>query len=71
MSPFFLTDRWEWEEDRPARRYSYRESACLQGFSDNMVFPDTAVMRTKYKVVGNPVPPLLFEAVVRALPDIW
>jgi len=45
------TDRWEWEENRPARRYSYREAACLQGFSDNMVFPDTAVMRTKYKEV--------------------
>ena len=65
------TDRWEWEEDRPARRYSYREAACLQGFSDEMVFPDTANLRTKYKVVGNAVPPQLFEAVVRALPDIW
>lgn len=65
------TDRWEWEKERPARRYSYREAACLQGFGDDMVFPDTVNMRSKYKVVGNAVPPPLFEAVVRALPDIW
>ncbi len=65
------TDRWVWEEDRPARRYSYREAACLQGFNDTMIFPDTANLRAKYTVVGNAVPPQLFEAVLRALPDIW
>ncbi len=65
------TDRWVWEEDRPARRFSYREAACLQGFPRDFRFPDTAGLKMKYTVVGNAVPPPLFEAVARALPDIW
>jgi DNA (cytosine-5)-methyltransferase 1 len=46
-----------------------------------MVFPDTVesgkknvaynILRNRYKVVGNAVPPPMFEAVARALPDIW
>jgi DNA (cytosine-5)-methyltransferase 1 len=63
-------DKWVFEEDKPARRISYREAAALQGFKD-MVFPDTYGIGMKYKVVGNAVPPQMFEAVSRALPDIW
>jgi DNA (cytosine-5)-methyltransferase 1 len=36
-----------------------------------MVFPESNGMHSRYKVIGNAVPPPLFEAVARALPDIW
>ena len=64
---------WVFESDAPARRFSYREAARLQGFADDFVFPDTPAssLDMRYKVVGNAVPPPLFEAVVRALPDVW
>lgn len=81
------TDKWEFSEDKPARRFSYREAARLQGFTGSylkhgkdFVFPDADhpspsirynQMRQCYKVIGNAVPPPLFEAVARALPDIW
>ena len=66
-------DVWVWKYDAPARRYSYKECARLQGFKPDMVFPDTEAGRMvdRYTVVGNAVPPPLFEAVARALPDIW
>lgn len=64
---------WQFETDAPARRFSYREAARLQGFARDFVFPDTerGSLDMRYKVVGNAVPPPLFEAVARALPDIW
>ena len=65
------TDKWVFEDNRPARRYSFRECSRLQGFPENMIFPDTARLADKYKVVGNAVPPPLFSAVASALPDIW
>ena len=81
------TDKWEFSEDRPARRFSYREAARLQGFTSrylahggDFVFPEDCVhangqagnaMRYRYKVIGNAVPPPLFEAVARALPNVW
>lgn len=90
MSPALTrihTDKWVFSEDKPARRFSYREAARLQGFEahflkhgGDFVFPDTDhpasslrynQMRQRYKVVGNAVPPPLFEAVARALPDVW
>ncbi len=66
-------DQWVFSTDEPARRFSYREAARLQGFSQSLVFPDTqaASLMNQYKVVGNAVPPPLFEAVAKALPDIW
>jgi DNA (cytosine-5)-methyltransferase 1 len=64
-------DRYEFGNKGPARRFSYREAACLQGFSRCMVFPESNGMHSRYKVIGNAVPPPLFEAVARALPDIW
>lgn len=64
------TDKWIFSEDRPARRISYREGAALQGF-DNLKFPDTYGLAHKYRVVGNAVPPPVFEAVARAIPDVW
>lgn len=82
------TDSWVFTSDTPARRFSFREAARLQGFmprytthGQDLVFPDTIsgakkdfahnMLRYKYKVVGNAVPPPMFEAVARALPDIW
>jgi DNA (cytosine-5)-methyltransferase 1 len=65
---------WRFETDAPARRFSYREAARLQGFARGFVFPDTerGSLDMRYKVAGNAVPPPLFEAVARALPNnIW
>lgn len=67
-------DVWEFVSDAPARRFSYREAARLQGFSRDFKFPDTvnSSLDMRYKVAGNAVPPPLFEAVARALPhNIW
>lgn len=65
------TDKWIWESDGPKRRFSYREAALLQGFKKEIVFPDSGSMRAKYEAVGNAVPPPLFSAVARAIPNIW
>jgi len=65
---------WRFMEDGPARRFSYREAARLQGFAPGMAFPDTEggkSLEMRYTVVGNAVPPPLFEAVARALPEVW
>lgn len=64
------TDKWVWSSKRPGRRFSFVEAARLQGFEE-FEFPDTFGMRMKYRVVGNAVPPPLFSAVARALPDVW
>lgn len=64
---------WRFASEGRARRFSYREAARLQGFKRDMVFPDTAAgsLNNRYTVVGNAVPPPLFEAVARALPAVW
>lgn len=64
-------DEYIFASDAPARRFSYREAARLQGFRGTMQFPEHAGMHSRYKVVGNAVPPPLFEAVAKALPNIW
>ncbi|MGN7832938.1 DNA cytosine methyltransferase [Pseudoxanthomonas sp. 22568] len=65
------TDEWVFSSDAPARRLSFREGACIQGFPRDMKFPDTYGLSLKYRVVGNAVPPPLFRAVASALPDMW
>lgn len=65
---------WEFENDGPARRFTYREAARLQGFGPDLKFPDTenGSLDMRYKVIGNAVPPPLFAAVAEALPEsIW
>lgn len=64
---------WQFDTDEPARRFSYREAARLQGFSKEFVFPDTATgsLDMRYKVAGNAVPPPLFYAVANALTPIF
>lgn len=66
-------DEWRFVTDERARRFSYREASRIQGFSRNFEFPDTAAgsLNMRYTVVGNAVPPPLFEAVASSLPNIW
>ncbi|MDU9403478.1 DNA (cytosine-5-)-methyltransferase [Pseudomonas sp. zfem004] len=91
ISPSLLrinTDKWVFESEAPARRFSYREAARLQGFmpaytshGGDMIFPESItgakadfshnMLRHKYRVIGNAVPPPLFHAVAGALPNIW
>lgn len=76
MSPLLVKRQhnvWAFETDQRARRFSYREAARLQGFKPGLLFPDTPAgsLDMRYKVVGNAVPPPLFEAVARALPNVW
>ncbi len=61
---------WKFVDDRPARRFSYKEAALLQGFKKSFKFPEGSLIQ-KYTVIGNAVPPPLFEAVAGALPEIW
>jgi len=65
-------DEWRFAEENPARRFSYRECAVLQGFKKDLAFPETenASLMNKYKVIGNAVPPALFKAVAAELMDI-
>lgn len=65
------TDEWVFENSDPARRLSYREAARIQGFNGDLHFPETAGLSMRYRVVGNAVPPPLFQAVAGALPNIW
>ena len=76
MSPKLIKQEhnvWKFATEARARRFSYREAARLQGFAKNFKFPDTAAgsLEMRYKVAGNAVPPPLFGAVVKALPDVW
>ena len=66
-------DVWRFTSDQRARRFSYREAACLQGFSSDFIFPDTSAgsLNNRYTVIGNAVPPPLFKAVASALPEVW
>ena len=66
-------DVWQFETDARARRFSFREAARLQGFARDFVFPESenSSLVMRYKVAGNAVPPPLFEAVAKALPDVW
>lgn len=66
-------DEWQFTTNERARRFSYREAACLQGFGTDFIFPDSekGTLDMRYTVAGNAVPPPLFEAVARALPNVW
>ncbi len=64
------TDHWRFSRDGRARRLSYRECAALQGFPSTYVWKRGSV-RERFQMIGNAVPPPLFEEVLRALPKIW
>jgi DNA (cytosine-5)-methyltransferase 1 len=76
MSPVMVKhghNDWRFANEGRARRFSYHEAARLQGFARDFVFPDTEAgsLNMRYTVAGNAVPPPLFEAVARALPEVW
>ena len=63
------TDQWVFEGDpKKARRLSYKEAAALQDLG-GWKFPDTAGLMSKYKVIGNAVPPMIFRQIFEALPE--
>jgi len=64
------TDKWVFSTRGPARRFSYRECAALQGFPRQFVWNRGSV-RERFQMIGNAVPPPLFKAVVSKLQDIW
>jgi len=44
-----------------------RESARIQGLSDDFIWPDRIPRLQQYRQVGNAVPPLLAEAFARCM----
>lgn len=78
-------DQWRFETEQPARRFSFREAARLQGFTKDytqhgrdLLFPDNdklsriSLLKERYKVVGNAVPPPLFDAIIANIPkEVW
>lgn len=64
------TDKWVFSSVGPARRFSYRECAALQGFPREFAWNRGSV-RERFQMIGNAVPPPLFRAVVSKLQDLW
>jgi DNA (cytosine-5)-methyltransferase 1 len=64
------TDRWEFSNSAPARRLAYRECAALQGFPLKFKWRRGSV-RERFQLIGNAVPPPLFEAVASGLDGLW
>src|ERR1700683_1163637 len=64
------TDHWKFTRRGRARRFSYRECGLLQGFPRSFKW-NRGNVRERFQMIGNAVPPPLFEAVVRALPRDW
>ena len=62
---------WAWEREAPARRFSVREAARLQGMPADWSIPEDIPLMERYKAVGNAVPPglirLLAEALLRTI----
>lgn len=73
MSPPLVrihTDKWIFSRDARARRMSYRECAALQGFPRGFTW-ERGTVRERFQMIGNAVPPPLFEAVVSKLEHLW
>lgn len=64
------TDHWEFTHEGRARRFSYVECAALQGFPRSWKWTRGKV-RDRFQMIGNAVPPPLFQAVVRPLRELW
>lgn len=64
------TDKWVFTTKGRARRFAYRECAALQGFPRTFVWKRGSV-RDRFQMIGNAVPPPLFEAVVKNLEGLW
>ncbi len=59
-------DRWQFEHDGFARRFTYLECAALQGFPEPHRF-DRCKVEQRVTAIGNAVPPPLFAAVAGQL----
>lgn len=73
MSPMLKrihTDKWVFSHKGPARRLAYRECAALQGFPRSFTWKRGTV-RERFQMIGNAVPPPLFQAVVKNLENLW
>jgi DNA (cytosine-5)-methyltransferase 1 len=64
------TDKWVFSKKGRARRLGYNECAALQGFPRSFVWKRGSV-RQRFQMIGNAVPPPLFNAVVKNLKGIW
>lgn len=64
------TDQWRFSHRGRARRFSYKECAALQGFPRSYRWT-VGTVKQRFQMIGNAVPPPLFEAVLRAFPKVW
>ena len=64
------TDKWVFTHKGRARRFAYRECAALQGFPRRFTWKRGSV-RDRFQMIGNAVPPPLFEAVAKNLESLW
>jgi DNA (cytosine-5)-methyltransferase 1 len=64
------SDDWCFGRAGRARRLSYNECALLQGFPPEWQW-NRGTVRQRFQLIGNAVPPPLFEAVIRAVPPVW
>jgi len=66
--PLIKVKPYRWELSAPPdkyKRFSWQECAALQGFPSSYVF--MGGLRSKYRLIGNAVPPPLAEAVAHSL----
>lgn len=64
------TDEWRFSSRARARRLSYKECAALQGFPRSYQWSVGSV-RDRFQMIGNAVPPPLFESVAASLAPLW
>lgn len=64
------TDHWKFSRKARARRLSYRECALLQGFPRSFTWK-RGTIRERFQMIGNAVPPPLFQAVLKGLRPLW
>ena len=63
-------DKWQFKQDTNSkvRRMSVRECARIQSFPDNYIF-GAIPLQSRYKVIGNAVPPVMSWVLAKALVD--
>lgn len=63
-------DAWRFKGKGRPRRLSYEECALLQGFPRDWKWK-RGRLRDRFQLIGNAVPPPLFDAVLNSLPDVF
>jgi DNA (cytosine-5)-methyltransferase 1 len=63
-------DKWVFITKGPARRLALKECAALQGFPKSFKLKRGTV-KERFQMIGNAVPPPLFESVVSNLKNLW